>query len=184
MLTYGAESQSIIKGADQMTGTDKQRRWKLWGPIIFVLAMACLVVVSGVLDRQKTWLGLGNTDVQYTEKPTRNLQDGDSYGEMTYGPYYHLPAGTYRLRWFIECDGVNRLRLVTANNVQIIPEELEVQPDVFEGEAFFTLKEAADSFQIVADFCGGTQIQIYDFILDSPVYHDYALTCLLLAVAF
>ena len=95
-----------------------------------------------------------------------------------------LPPGTYRLRWFIDCDGENAIRLRSDNGAEIEPGVIPVHPGEFEGEAFFTIRDAADSFQIVTDFCGGTQIQIYDFILDSPVYHDHALTGLLAAVAF
>lgn len=172
------------KGLAMMKETGIRKPWKAYLPMILVIGLACLATVSGVLDRQKTWLGLCNSDIYFTEGAARATENGDHYGEMTAGPYFQLPPGTYRLRWFIECDGENVLRLRSDNGVEIEPSVIPVHPGEFEGEAFFTIRDAADRFQIVTDFCGGTQIQIYDFILDSPVYHDYALTCLLAMAAF
>ena len=169
---------------DQMKETGKRNSWKVYLPMFLAIVLACLAIVSGVLDRQKTWLGLCNSDIHFTEGAVRSTENGDHYGEMTAGPYFQLPPGTYRLRWFIDCDGENAIRLRSDNGAEIEPGVIPVHPGEFEGEAFFTIRDAADSFQIVTDFCGGTQIQIYDFILDSPVYHDHALTGLLAAVAF
>lgn len=161
-----------------------RKPWKAYLPMFIAIGLACLAIVSGALDRQKTWLGLCNSDVYFTDGAARSTENGDHYGEMTAGPYFQLPPGTYRLRWFIDCDGENAIRLRSENGAEIEPSVIPVHPGEFEGAAFFTIRDAADRFQIVTDFRGGTQIQIYDFILDSPVYHDHALTCLLAAVAF
>ena len=169
---------------EKMKSMDKRKSLKKWLPIFLVIAMTVLLILSGRLDRRKTWLGLCSSDIHFTEKSARMIENGDHYGEMTSGPYFHLPAGTYRLRWFIECDGENYIRLRSDNEAGFEPGDIPVYPGEFEGEAFFTIKNAAANFQIVTDFCSGSQIVIYDFILDSPFYHDHALSVLMLAAAF
>ena len=178
-----AERTGSDERDDQMKETGKRNSWKVYLPMFLAIVLACLAIVSGVLDRQKTWLGLCNSDIHFTEGAVRSTENGDHYGEMTAGPYFQLPPGTYRLRWFIDCDGENAIRLRSDNGAEKFICD-SVHPGEFEGEAFFTIRDAADSFQIVTDFCGGTQIQIYDFILDSPVYHDHALTGLLASSGF
>ena len=62
--------------------------------------MYILLCLSGLLDKQKIWQGV---PVDYPQqKQALSLAEGDAYGIMTAGPYYELPAGTYRLKWQIE----------------------------------------------------------------------------------
>ena len=82
-----------------------------------VLMMMILVWISGVLNTQKIWpdvqLEYQNGKMQYS------LEEGDSYGMMTSGPYDDLPAGRYRIKWQIENDGVNRIHLLSSNDAAI-----------------------------------------------------------------
>ncbi|MBR5301224.1 MAG: hypothetical protein IKU38_00130 [Clostridia bacterium] len=144
--------------------------------------MYILLCLSGLLDKQKIWQGV---PVDYPQqKQALSLAEGDAYGIMTAGPYYELPAGTYRLKWQIEGDGVNAVRLIDTNEVEISPARFETVPGAFEGEAVFELKDTVHNFVIQVDFCDGTWISVHNFRLYSPVYTDHyiSLAAVMLAV--
>ena len=74
-----------------------------------------LLCLTGLLDKQKIWQGV---PVEYMQGRQRlSLESGDAYCTVTGGPYTELPAGVYRLKWQIEGDGVNAVRLSDTNEV-------------------------------------------------------------------
>ena len=147
------------------------KTWALAACCIFVYSLLCL---TGLLDKQKIWQGV---PVDYMQgRQQFSLEDGDTYATVTGGPYTELPAGVYRIKWQIEGDGVNVVRLSDSNEVEISPASFETVPGVFEGEGWFELKNTVHNFNIQVDFCDGTWIAVHNFRLYSPVYADHYMT--------
>lgn len=137
-------------------------------------ALLVLLCLSGVLDKQKIW---ANVPVEYAQgKQAFSLAEGDAYGPVTSGPYMELPAGTYRIKWQIEGDGVNAVQLSDSNDVPIVPARFETVPGAFEGEAYFELKDTVHNLNISVEFCGGTWMSVHNIRLYSPVYTDHYFT--------
>ena len=117
----------------------------------WILSASCIVLyallaLSGMLNKQKVW---PNVSVDYLDgKQSFSLEDGDQYALVTNGPYTEMPAGVYRLKWQIEGDGVNVIRLLNSNEVEISPSEFKTVPGSFEGEAYFELKDTTHNFRI------------------------------------
>ena len=136
------------------------KTWALAACCIFVYSLLC---VTGLLDKQKIWQGV---PVDYIQgRQLFSLEDGDTYATVTGGPYTELPAGVYRIKWQIEGDGVNVVRLSDSNEVEISPASFETVPGVFEGEGWFELKNTVHNFNIQVDFCDGTWIAVHNFRL-------------------
>ena len=150
----------------------KQKRFtKTIALLACCTALYILLCLSGLLDKQKIWQGVPVDYLQ--EKQQLSLEAGDAYGAVTAGPYYELPAGTYRLKWQIEGDGVNSVHLLDSNDVPISPAVFETIPGTFEGEGYFKLEDTTHNFSIQVDFCDGTWISVHNFRLYSPVYTDH-----------
>jgi len=148
-----------------------RRTWLIVG---ICTGVYILLGLTGLLNKQKIW---PNVPVDYqNEKHVFSLSEGDEYGFITNGPYIELPAGTYRLKWQIEGDGENIIRLMDSNEAEIDPAEFRTVPGDFEGEAYFELKDAVHNFRINTEFCDGTWIAVHNFRLYSPVYRDHYIT--------
>lgn len=138
------------------------------------LLLIAAVFMSGALNMQKTWTSL---DLTYRDDRTAfDTANGDAYGVVTQGPYFDLPAGRYRIKWQIEGDGENLIRLACSNGVVITPDVLRTTPGGWEGEGFFELPDTAHSFQVNVEFAAGSFIKIHNFRLYSPEYTDGAYT--------
>ena len=94
----------------------------------------------------------------------------------------HLPAGEYRLRWTISCDGDNILRLTNTNDATITPSEFTIPAGAGDGELHFTVEEDCEDFKIEFEFAAGTYMDIYQVKLYTPEYQDDAFTLLFFAV--
>lgn len=144
---------------------------KTWTLLVCCAALYILLCLTGLLDKQKIWQGV---PVDWPQgKHQLSLADGDTYGTVTSGPYTELPAGVYRLKWQIEGDGVNIVRLSDTNEVAIEPAVFETVPGEFEGEGRFELEDTVHNFNIGVEFCDGTWVAVHNFRLYSPVYTDH-----------
>ncbi|MBQ8617522.1 MAG: hypothetical protein IJ418_08385 [Clostridia bacterium] len=158
----------------------RANRWRIACIWLVCAVMIAGLFATGILNKQKVW-----TDVELDctdEDKTWRLEDGDAYGMVASGPYYDLPVGTYRIKWQIEGDGENRITLSCSNEAQIAPGEIVLQPDAWQGEAAFEIKEHTHSFSINVHFEAGTRLQIHNIRLYTPEYTDnaFAVSALLL----
>lgn len=143
----------------------------LWAACAVLIA---LVFATGVLQRQRVW---PDVELDYThEQRIWRTEDGDAYGRVGSGPYTELPVGTYRVKWRIEGDGENRMVLSCSNDARITPSEIALEPGVWEGEAWFEVKDPAHNFSINLDFLSGTFMQVHSIRLYTPFYSDHAFT--------
>ena len=147
-----------------------------WAALLACLLLIAGIFATGALGSQKVWANIALDGMQAELR----LDAGDAYGEYGGGPYFDLPAGTYRLRWRITQDGANLLRFSCSNDVTITPGEVRTDPSRWEDEVCFTLEETAHYFSITVDFCDGTALRLDDLRLYSPVYTDGAWTAALL----
>lgn len=152
--------------------------WRLLACFAVLYVLLCL---TGLPDKQKIWPGIEVEWLQ--EKHALSLADGDTYSTVTAGPYEEYPAGVYRLKWQIEGDGVNTVRLIANNDVEITPAVFETTPGTFEGEGWFELKDTVHNFSINVEFCDGTWIAVHNFRLYSPVYRDHYISLAILMAA-
>lgn len=155
-------------------------KWKRKGVAIAAVWVICALAVAavfatGILNRQKVWTDVQLTGADDAQREWR-LADGDAYGRVGSGPYYDLPAGTYRIKWQIEGDGENRMVLSCSNDAQITPAEIVIHPDRWEDEAWFELREHTHSFAINLDFVSGTFLRLDNIRLYTPFYADSAFT--------
>lgn len=150
----------------------KRKKYKVTlGLLVCCMVLYAALCLTGLLEKQKIWQGV---PVEYPMgKQTLSLDDGDPYGVVTAGPYTELPPGVYRLKWQIEGDGVNTVRLLCSNEAQISPAVFETEPGAFEGEGYFEIKDTTHNFSIQAEFAGGTWMSVHNYRLYSPVYRDH-----------
>ena len=147
-----------------------------------LLAIAA-VFASGVLDTQKTWADLPYTLLSFENGRTRSAENGDAYGVMNRGPGLDLPAGEYRLKWLVEADGDNAIRITSENGAPITPAQLQLSAEKPALEAYFVVEEAAQGVSFEVSFEDGTRIAVQDMRLYSPMYRDHAFTFALLVIA-
>lgn len=50
-----------------------------------------------------------------------SIENGDTYGIHSEGPYYRLPAGKYTVRLTVETDGGGSVNLMCSNGADISP---------------------------------------------------------------
>ena len=153
---------------------------KALGLLILCAALIAIVFATGLLDRQATWVDMPYLHMRFDGGLAR---DGEAFGAMNGGPGLDLPAGEYRVKWMIEGDGDNRLLIRTQNGVIAQPQEIPLAAGQTQGEAAFTLPQAAQGVDIVVSYDGGTHIRVQDMRLYSPMYRDHAFTFAILAVA-
>ena len=140
------------------------------------VALIVLIFVSGVLDRQKTWVDMPYTLLSFENGRMLSTERGDDYGVMNAGPGLDLPAGEYRLKWIIAADGDNVIRITSENGAKITPVRLQLSAEKPALEAYFTIEEAAQGVGFEVSFEDGTRIDVQDMRLYSPMYRDHAFT--------
>ena len=159
---------------------DLMHRSRAYMALAATLVLICLVFLTGVLDRQMTWVDMPYLMMDFDGGLAR---EGEPCGAMNKGPGLDLPAGEYRVKWTIEGDADNRLMIVTENGVQAEPAQILLPAGQMQGEAVFTLPAAAQGVDIRVSFDGGSFIRVHDMRLYSPMYRDHAFTFALLALA-
>ncbi len=160
---------------------------KTWLPVAGALLIAVILFFSGALDKQKVWENMTDPDdreqVYLDAGMALDADSGKNYGAISRGPYLDLPAGSYRLSWYIWGDGENRIHLVSSNGARIDREMIPVPAGGGKGEASFTLLDEADRFEIQVEFVQGSRIKVEDIRLYSPKYKDPAFFLLLMVIA-
>ena len=158
-----------------------KRRKKALCALALCLLLIAAVFLLGLGGAQKTWEDLPYTLLEFEGGRAIDLAQGGSYGEMNRGPGLTLPAGEYRLKWAIDGDGDNVIRITSGNGAAANPAEIPVTAGSGEGSCLFTLDRAAENVQIRVDFASGTRIDVRDMRLYSPMYRDGAFAFALLA---
>lgn len=162
-----------------------KRKAKLYGPVLLAALLCALVFATGALKKPKIFENITTDYMAFQKKlPRYSLADGDEYGVIPMGRrgWMHLPAGEYRLRWAITCDGDNILRLTNTNDATITPSEFTIPAGAGDGELHFTVEEDCEDFKIEFEFAAGTYMDIYQVKLYTPDYQDDAFTLLFFAV--
>lgn len=162
-----------------------KRKAKLYGPVLLAALLCALVFATGALKKPKIFENITTDYMAFQKKlPRYSLADGDEYGVIPMGRrgWMHLPAGKYRLRWAISCDGDNILRLTNTNDATITPSEFTIPAGAGDGELHFTVEEDCEDFKIEFEFAAGTYMDIYQVKLYTPEYQDDAFTLLFFAV--
>lgn len=162
-----------------------KRKAKLYGPVLLAALLCALVFATGALKKTKIFENITTDYMAFQKKlPRYSLADGDEYGVIPMGRrgWMHLPAGEYRLRWAISCDGDNVLRLTNTNDATITPSEFTIPAGAGDGELHFTVEEDCEDFKIEFEFAAGTYMDIYQVKLYTPEYQDDAFTLLFFAV--
>lgn len=162
-----------------------KRKAKLYGPVLLAALLCALVFATGALKKTKIFENVTTDYMAFQKKlPRYSLADGDEYGVIPMGRrgWMHLPAGEYRLRWVISCDGDNILRLTNTNDATITPSEFTIPAGAGDGELHFTVEEDCEDFKIEFEFAAGTYMDIYQVKLYTPEYQDDAFTLLFFAV--
>ena len=162
-----------------------KRKAKLYGPVLLAALLCALVFATGALKKPKIFENITTDYMAFQKKlPRYSLADGDEYGVIPMGRrgWMHLPAGEYRLRWVISCDGDNILRLTNTNDATITPSEFTIPAGAGDGELHFTVEEDCEDFKIEFEFAAGTYMDIYQVKLYTPDYQDDAFTLLFFAV--
>lgn len=162
-----------------------KRKAKLYGPVLLAALLCALVFATGALKKPKIFENITTDYMAFQKKlPRYALADGDEYGVIPMGRrgWMHLPAGEYRLRWAISCDGDNILRLTNTNDATITPSEFTIPAGAGDGELHFTVEEDCEDFKIEFEFAAGTYMDIYQVKLYTPEYQDDAFTLLFFAV--
>lgn len=149
---------------------------KSFSALALCVALIVLIFVSGVLDRQKTWVDMPYTLLSFENGRMLSTERGDDYGVMNAGPGLDLPAGEYRLKWIIAADGDNVIRITSENGAKITPVRLQLSAEKPALEAYFTIEEAAQGVGFEVSFEDGTRIDVQDMRLYSPMYRDHAFT--------
>lgn len=161
-----------------------KRKAKLYGPVLLAALLCALVFATGALKKPKIFENITTDYMAFQKKlPRYSLADGDEYGVIPMGRrgWMHLPAGEYRLRWVISCDGDNILRLTNTNDATITPSEFTIPAGAGDGELHFTVEEDCEDFKIEFEFAAGTYMDIYQVKLYTPEYQDDAFTLLFFA---
>lgn len=162
-----------------------KRKAKLYGPVLLAALLCALVFATGALKKTKIFENITTDYMAFQKKlPRYALADGDEYGVIPMGRrgWMHLPAGEYRLRWVISCDGDNILRLTNTNDATITPSEFTIPAGAGDGALHFTVEEDCEDFKIEFEFAAGTYMDIYQVKLYTPEYQDDAFTLLFFAV--
>lgn len=162
-----------------------KRKAKLYGPVLLAALLCALVFATGALKKPKIFENITTDYMAFQKKlPRYALADGDEYGVIPMGRrgWMHLPAGEYRLRWAITCDGDNILRLTNTNDATITPSEFTIPAGAGDGALHFTVEEDCEDFKIEFEFAAGTYMDIYQVKLYTPEYQDDAFTLLFFAV--
>ena len=165
---------------------NRRKTYRVWGPVFAAAVLVLLVFVTGVLDKQRVFEDMEYNQISFKEnRRSRSLDAGDRYGLLNEGATgLNLPAGTYRLRYWIDGDGENRLRFSCGNNAAVSPAEVTVPAGEGWNEVEFTLQEACVNLRLDIDFVSGTYMDVVNLRMYSPFYNDHAWTLLFAAILF
>ena len=156
-----------------------------WLPAAALPALCALLIAAVWLlgvGRQPTTVRRMNNVESYSGLEFRGMkksfytENGDSYGVLTSGPNYDLPAGTYRMNWVIETDAENTIRIASKNGARIEPSELVIPANTWNMSAEFEILEDAIDVEFLIDFEAGTYLRVQDIEMVSPEYTDNAWT--------
>lgn len=156
---------------------------KKWMPVFALLAAIVLLWVFCHGRGQRTWENL-----QYSRLGFENgyERSGTAYGEMNSGPALSVGGGTYTLRWDIETDADNVIRIRTTNQAAITPDEIVIHAGQAQGSASFTSLDEIYDLQIVVDYQAGSYIRVnrIDLIGHHNTDRIFTLTFVLLGAMF
>ena len=175
----------------------RSRAFRECAAVMFAALLIVGIFATGILDRQKVWVEMTYNDVlTFTKahpamfvgedmfaRATYSLEDGDSYGIINEGPGFTLPKGQYRLKYRVDADGENAIRIESENGARIEPSEIVLNPDEWEAETWIDIQEDAINLQILFEFKSGTTMRVDDLRMYSPQYKDDAYTAALLIAA-
>lgn len=137
--------------------------------LVTALMVLCVFAlwVSGFGSSLRTWERLEMNGLDFGDAPNKTftLEEGVQYGELNKGPKFSLPAGRYQLKWAMQMDGENHIRIRSGNGARIEPAEMTLVPDQWTTYAEFTLLDDAENLEIVICFEEGTFLAIHDFEL-------------------
>ena len=153
---------------------------KTFAALALCAVLIVMVLVSGILDRQKVWEDMPYQHMRFGGGLSL---EGAPCGVMNDGPGLNLPAGAYRVKWTVEGDGDNRLLITAQNGVKAEPSEILLPAGQMKGEAMFVLPAAAQGVDLQISYDSGSYISVADMRLYSPMYRDHAFTFALLALA-
>ena len=160
----------------------KSHKWNSYILLICMLIIICLAFTTRFLKKQQTWADLNYSDVNVFPSMNLSIENGDTYGIHSEGPYYRLPAGKYTVRLTVETDGGGSVNLMCSNGADISPNRFTFSGEDSMPVLEFEILEAADDFQIQISFDSGTYMNVQDIRLYSPFYldHVFSLTLILM----
>ena len=147
---------------------------------------ACVMVAAlwiGMNGRgQRVWENLQNSRLQF---PSGLERSGDAYGVMNSGPTLSVGGGRYTIRWDIETDADNVIRITSTNNAAISPSEIVIPAGQSQGSAQFTSLDEIYDLQIAVDYQAGSYIRVnrIDLVGHRNTDRLFTLTFALLAAA-
>ena len=144
------------------------------GAVLLLLVLAALALLTGRPAREQVWEDLPYTLLHFDGGLERDLSQGGAYGVMNSGPGLTLPAGTYRVKWRVESDGDNALRLSGKYGLNADRTEIPLPAGQEGGEAQFELREAVTDLTLGFSFEDGTRLAVRDLRLYSPRWRDSA----------
>ena len=157
-------------------------RNRKWLPVI-ALVLTVAVLWIGMNGRgQRVWENLQDSRLQF---PSGLERSGDAYGVMNIGPALSIGGGRYMLKWDIETDADNVIRITTTNRAAIAPDEMVITAGQPQGCAQFTSLDEIYDLQIVVDYQAGSLIRVnrIDLVGHRNTDRLFTLTFLLLVVA-
>lgn len=160
-----------------------KQKAKLYGPVLLAALVCVLAFATGALKKPKILENITRDYRVFQKSNARfSLADGDAYGVLPTSRrgWLHLPAGEYRLRWSVDCDGENFLRLKDTNDATITPNEFVITAG--DGDVTFAIKQDCEDISFEFEFASGTYMDIYQLKLYTPDYQDDAFTLLFFAL--
>ncbi|MBQ8618860.1 MAG: hypothetical protein IJ418_15310, partial [Clostridia bacterium] len=157
----------------------KHRKWL---PVI-VLVLAVVLMWAFCHGRgQRAWENIHLSRLVFEEGFER---ENDHYGAMNTGPALSVGGGKYTLRWDIETDADNVIRIETTSQSAISPHELVIQAGQPQGSATFTSLDEIYNLQIIVDYQAGSYIRVnrIDLIGHEKTNGLFTLTFVLLGAA-
>ena len=158
------------------------RRRRTWECAAVLLAAALLWALFGTarFDSRKIW---ADVPLDTQDGKTRFSAAEDSRGVKSAGPYYDLPAGEYRLKWRIDSDGENAIRLSSSNGARIEPDVLPVAAGSWEGEGVFRVLDPVHNLSVGVEFLDGETMTVRGLRLYAPPCKDRAFAVLFVLLA-
>lgn len=106
---------------------------------------------------QQVWDNIQYSRLSFNQGLERT---GENYGVMNSGPGLSVTGGRYTIRYDIESDGENALRVDSANGADLSPSEIILPAGHAQGSvSFYSLDELYD-LQILVDYRAGSYIRV------------------------